>query len=432
MTIPYGLLSSMPPELTPGGAPPQPPMTGPPDAGPPMQPQAPPSLLDKLRAVAPAVFKHIQDGASNLFSPPDGLQGFLSEHDVGNARNKALLDFGLSMLAQSGPHDGHPAGSTLSAIGNAGKDAEGSFQSSLGQSLQAMSAGLGTAQNLRVLQARAQMQKQFPAAQNETPSQTIDRLRQMYAYAVSHGDLETAKDTGDAIGKMAESDPRYMAMKFYKEPIRVPNGANDDLYDPYNPTSKIGSVPHNATPEEVKKVAMERERLSMEQGQQGFTRENTLANDFTSRTSDFAHTGLAYNTLQSLKPQALAGNAKAQLGVLEQVLRMVNPGATVRPGVIAVAHDQRGVSDEIAEAYNKVVSHGGMGQKELQRYLDTADNIVKGAKEQYQPISDFYTQRAKASGVDPSRVIIDPFAASTTAPGTTPKPSTINIQKYIP
>lgn len=415
MTMPYGLL-----DHGPSGPQDQQALMGAPQPQPPAAPPQQPSLWQRLKAGAPDLLKSIQDRA---FPVPTGLQGLLSPDDVQSARHRGALDFGLSLLAQSGPHNGQPGTGLLPAIGNAGKDAQAGFEGGIQNAMGAMTAGLGTAQQLRILQARDQIGKQFPPVANEQPAQTIDRLRKMYAAYVGAGDTEMASKIGDVVGKLGE-DPRFLMMKNYKEPIRVTNGDHEDLYNPYDPTQKIGSVPHSPAPI----TPAEKARFDREDVNQLFTKEQGLQKDFTEETKNYRDVAQAYGNLKSLSDASLRGDPKAQLGVLESYMKMVNPGASIRPGVIQVASAASGLSDKFAHAYNDILAHGAKGNAEMRFYLNDAEKVLKSQRDQYQKVETQTRSRADRWGVDPSHVVNDPFAGITTSTA----PSSARIRQFVP
>lgn len=422
MTIPYGLLGD-------GGMPQPNQMTGPGPASAPTPTNGPqPSLYQRLLANAPDALKRIQ---SSLLPVPAGLEGLIPQQDVDNARHQALLNLGLSMMRNSRGDFGHATPNFAQALSGGIQDAQGGFGKQLEGAMGAMTAGLSTAQQLRILQGRQQIGQQFPAKPNETPTETINRLRSMYAAYVAGGDTEMASKIGDVVGKLGE-DPKVWMMQHYKEPIRVTNGANDDLYgaNPWeNPTTKIGSVPHNAPPT----TPAEALRLSMEAQKNAVGTEQGLQKDFSEETKDYHNTALAYGNLNTLMGASKAGDPKAQLGVLEQYMKIINPGATIRPGVISVANAASGMTDRFIHTWNDITQHGAKGPAEMQFYYDNAKRLVDSQRAQYKNIENQTRARATRWGVDPSHVINDPFAGvpetSSTEPNT---PGKVSIGKYLP
>ncbi|MDE2022308.1 MAG: hypothetical protein KGI71_05365 [Patescibacteria group bacterium] len=159
-------------------------MSAPPPQAPPLNVPMPPdnSITGRIRALLSGA----QSGAQNLLtgSAPQGYQSLLSPQEMQQDR-PGILE---SILG---------GGIFAPLVGRM------MYQNNLAQNVnmnqlaeQIQSQRLSMAQNARVLQARNQMASLFPLSQNPSLDELRTNLAKQYDYAISHGDVEMAKDIG--------------------------------------------------------------------------------------------------------------------------------------------------------------------------------------------------------------------------------------------
>lgn len=146
-----------------------------------------PSLLDKI--------------LNRVMPTSRAYQGILTPQEVGEARRRGLMTMGLSMLANSGPVDGHNTVSTAQALGQGAMQGLGAYDQQQQQQLAQLGQAVQMRQNAHILAVRSQAQQMFQPQQGETQPQMLQRLAQQSAFLGANGD----KDGADAVARAAEA-----------------------------------------------------------------------------------------------------------------------------------------------------------------------------------------------------------------------------------
>jgi hypothetical protein len=210
-------------------------------------------------------FSRLGDAIAPL---PPGMEGLLSPAQQAAARKRGLLDFGLSMLANSrgqGYGNAPSFGQALAAGVQAGR------QGSAGQiteGLQNQQGALQMAQQLRVMQTRQMMQQLPPLSMNASQDQIAQRVKLMFALATQSGDTEM-------LGKLSEAMKSFTSSGSGR-PITVNAGDRELLVgQDGKPIAEFpkGAPPETAAQAHAAAVADRKTQLAEETRRQGLQRQ---------------------------------------------------------------------------------------------------------------------------------------------------------------
>lgn len=397
----FNLFDDYPPvQLTPG-APPGP-MTGP--AGPatlPPNPAGPPSRWQRLQ--------------NALMPVPRGLDGLLSDDDIKHARRMGLLNFGLSMLDQA---HGDPMGGNAPSFGQAAarsiKAGIGGYDQNLQSSVQQGVAGADLAQKRAILLNRQRVAQQFAPQPNETSQQTVQRLKGMYLEYLRAGDTDMAGKLGEVVSKLF-SDTEH--------PVEhVDLGNRTAIIDPKTgaPIRYEQNGPKPKSPEELGAAT----RFNA-------TQTNSILDDYRTDTKQY-HAALdGYKVLKgALTNQSLA----TPFAVLDAYARVVNPGAAVRQGTMAVLQEM-GSYDQHFRRWLDMATQGQWPPDMIASIKGTLDAIMNEHHKEYADSRRRAIARGTTFGLDIGPLLdrdVQEFGTDPSAPGGTSGGSTAQRFKIKP
>jgi hypothetical protein len=130
--------------------------------------------------------------------------------------------------------------------------------------------------------------------------------------------------------------------------------------------------------------------------------EATLRREFNGLTSNRRALRSAYSSIRQLSN----GGAQNDIGLVYQIMKMHDPTSVVRETEFATAQNAAGVPDRIRNQWNKVKSGAFLNPEQRKEIVATAENLMRGADEQYSMLSQQYQQLALASGLDPRRIVL--------------------------
>jgi len=107
------------------------------------------------------------------------------------------------------------------------------------------------------------------------------------------------------------------------------------------------------------------------------------------------------------KVQSAAENpsAAADLSLIFNYMKLLDPGSVVREGEFATAQNAAGIPDRIRNQYNRVIEGTRLGPAQRQDFVTQAGNVYQAQLESLAPVQDFYRQIAKESGIPESAVM---------------------------
>ena len=95
----------------------------------------------------------------------------------------------------------------------------------------------------------------------------------------------------------------------------------------------------------------------------------------------------------------------ADMALIFNYMKMLDPNSTVREGEYATAQNSGGASDRFRSLYNSIVDGQTLTNNQRDQFMNVASNIYTDAQRRYQGVVDQYTANATAAGYDPERVI---------------------------
>lgn len=101
--------------------------------------------------------------------------------------------------------------------------------------------------------------------------------------------------------------------------------------------------------------------------------------------------------------------AAADMSMIFNYMKMLDPGSTVREGEYANVEQARGVPEEIVARYNKVVSGEKLTDSQRQAYLKQANGIYDSQVSQLNAVNERYSDLSNQFGVDSKNVIMNPY-----------------------
>lgn len=433
MTIPYSLLDAMTsspmprPSLIPlqnpalaglmapvpdSAAPPMPvgplpgtsPMLGAPMAsagptGPAAGPQ--PSLLDKVRSGAASLLASAED---SLFPIPAGLRGILPGSDLEGAQHQAMLDLGMSLLQHSRGAPGQNAPSFDTGLAAAVQDARGAYPEHLQTRMNSLTQGLQTAQTARMLQGRADIAQRFAPKDGETPRETLDRLRSMYAAFALTGDTQMLNALNPEIAALGQ-DPEIQHQQYAKPADQVDLGDRVLLLDPVT-HAPMSMLPKGAPPVSDKELAA----MGLTRENTMFQRTQTVVDRFNKETAD-AHVVADYaNSIKASVPAALQNDHAAQVALIANYVKLVNPQARSASGAeLTDLSDAGGVADWVMKLVDKVIGHGAnLSPAEVSEIANSAEQVAQQWDTRTKSLLNKYKGYMERVGGDPS-ALVDPF-----------------------
>lgn len=367
----------------------------------PGQPGIGPSLLSPTvpmqTATPPAMPAPVHRSFLDRVMPvPQAYQGLLTEDDIRNARARGLLALGAGLLADSQGEGYGPAPSVGQALAHGIQAGLQSYDQAL-QGAAQTALGAQQLQRQQALQsARDAIARQFAPLPNETPAQTVARLKGMYAAYVRAGDLDMVAKLGDVLKTIAAPD---------KAPV-VQHIDTGDAVRVIDPTSgrTLQTYPKGMAPQAPN-------------DQQNYQRTQGIAGDFQQATRQFMPVATAIKNIKSLGSAALQGSPAAQMGLIYGYMKLLDPNSSVREGEYATAENAAGVPQKIIALYNRLLDGNFLAPSVVQGFLDSTDILARAWMASFDPIAQQFRERAVRWGVNPNDVIVDYFAGLRTPQG---------------
>lgn len=145
-----------------------------------------------------------------------------------------------------------------------------------------------------------------------------------------------------------------------------------------------------------------------------FQRANTLRDDFTSSSKEFATVNEAYERI------ATVGNNPSAVGDIALItgyMKLLDPGSTVREGEFATAADAGSVPNALVARYNKLINGERLSGDTRADFLKQSRRLYEIALEAQEKRVALFNERADRAGVD-RRDVTTPIPALPDEPGT--------------
>lgn len=358
-------------------------------SAPPSPPQQP-SFLDRLmESVA-----HV---------PADGLGGLLSPDDVRGARHRALLDAGLSLLANSHGVNGGNAPSLGQALQQGVSAARQGANDAVDTSVKEKQIGMQMGMQQHVLAARRSI-GQF-IAQNMTGDRVNDfaTLRKAYMMSAAVGDQESMK----ALSPYLEKDPGIQN----REPQAIPAGGKTVLLDPVT-HQPMGEIQHTPAPmsdetrafrEEA--AAMRQQSIDMRTEQQRAQREARFVAQYETMSKPFAQAAINVQALNENRYGAMHGDPIAQQTALQDFIKLNLPGQMVTAGELHQYASLMGLGDRGTQLLQKLEKGTPLSATQMRLIYQHADGLVKARKKAADYLRTQMQKRGAGYGIDPDAFV---------------------------
>ena len=115
---------------------------------------------------------------------------------------------------------------------------------------------------------------------------------------------------------------------------------------------------------------------------------------------------LRRESLNTMQAAAAENSASGDLAFIYAYMKMLDPTSTVREGEFATAQNAGGISDNIRNQLNKVLSGERLNPEQRKSFLSTSSSIFDKQKTEQFKIDDQFTSLARRSGFDPNDVLV--------------------------
>lgn len=252
---------------------------------------------------------------------------------------------------------------------------------------------------VRAQQEQAQAQRQAQAQQGALSAQYVMQSKSP-ARLIREGFPDIAKDleqNGVDVASMTDDEARDIAQRYFEKlaPIAglAPSSGGDEF------TLSEGQTRFDASGNPIASVA---KQPSAEDANQGFTRANTLRDEFNNLTKDYSTVQQAYDTINSVAAQP---SAAGDLSLVFAYMKMLDPNSSVRESEQASASNAAGVPSRIRNQWNKLLNGETLNPEQRQDFVGQAANVLKARRTQYDKTRGKYKTLASRAGVDPIDVI---------------------------
>jgi hypothetical protein len=150
---------------------------------------------------------------------------------------------------------------------------------------------------------------------------------------------------------------------------------------------------------------------SSRQSMQTMQRVLTLQGHFNSDRS-FTQAQDVAAAYQKIKSAATSEHtATSDMSLVYGLMKMQDPGSTVREGEYATAENAKGVPDYLRNLYNKAKDGDILSERQRQQFFQTADGLARAHRKVFAGTLKRYSDMASRYEVDPRDVVFDPFEA---------------------
>ncbi len=112
----------------------------------------------------------------------------------------------------------------------------------------------------------------------------------------------------------------------------------------------------------------------------------------------------AYNKIQSAAKYN--NDPVADLSLVYNYMKMLDPGSTVREGEYATAKNAKGVPDQVMDAYNNAIRGTLLNPVQRNQFLNQSKNLYQAQIDVQKQVDSQYSNLAKKSGIAPEDVIV--------------------------
>lgn len=195
----------------------------------------------------------------------------------------------------------------------------------------------------------------------------------------------TGAQVGDALGP--------------EELIKLAQG--DELFD--TGTSGVTHANTGMTDQQRAQLGIDRynaktARLNAENGDpsERFKDEQSARKEYLQQSKTFQDAQRAYDRIKATDTTSAAG----QMGLVFQIMKMMDPGSSVREGEYASAKNTTGIPGQVLNAYNQARAGKFLTADQIINFTSMADDLYVTAAEEQGRVYDFYQSVATQNKFD--------------------------------
>lgn len=136
-----------------------------------------------------------------------------------------------------------------------------------------------------------------------------------------------------------------------------------------------------------------------------------LRKEYNALAKDFRSVHDAYARIEATTGES----PQADMSLIFQFMKMLDPGSTVREGEYASAEQTRGLPDTVAALYNKALTGETLTPQQRDEFRGQARNLYERAASDNKSVGDQYRSLAEQNKLDPNQVVL-PYGGAM-APG---------------
>jgi hypothetical protein len=145
----------------------------------------------------------------------------------------------------------------------------------------------------------------------------------------------------------------------------------------------------------------------------GFSNEQKLRKEFLDQSKNFIDVRDSYSRLQAV---AADPSPAGDISIIFSYMKMLDPASVVREGEQATAQNAAGISDQIRNLYNKVITGERLSPNQRADFVRQGQKLYEQALGQVQKNAKMYEDIAQKSGLNPALAVPDIGIAAQPAP----------------
>ena len=196
---------------------------------------------------------------------------------------------------------------------------------------------------------------------------------------------------GKAWARGPDGNPVQVPIAGAGDPVRPPEGFRG------RPDGSLEPIPGG--PQDP--AYLEQRERTKESGQ-GFTRANTLRDEFVKLTEPFRTVQSAYDNIQSA---AATESGAGDMSMLYSFIKLLDPNSVVRESEFAMAAQSGSFGERMQGAVNRILSGERLPPTLRQEFMNEARNIYANNVRTHDQHADQYEKLAKGYGIDPQTVV---------------------------
>lgn len=377
-------------------------------AAPTMAPQAP---------SGPGFFDRLSNGLFPTAASP--LAGILNPRELAALRSRALLGLGANLLARSGPRPvgtSSPLSDIGMALGSTTQGWPGMLEGAASQAFQLNQLALQAKQRAAV----QDFITQHPLPENASPSEVRSWVAQAIPAFLASGNEAGVAQLGQLMTGLEGGTPTYQ--KIVDRDPKSPTFGKTIL----GRVAKDGSVTPatdaagNHVEPGIDEAAQAQHDAQIDNNLQSQWRGDKQVQNALGRMDTIG-------SAVSLAPDAIKGNATAQFGLLDNMIRTYNPNAIVRGNTVQQYLDLLPLSQRAqGEIQNLAAGKGKLSEPTIREMMTALQNIQGTTLHQLGATRNRFAKLAQSHGRDPSVLFDNPEPADFTGLTSAPAPVTPN------